>query len=177
MTSSDLVSLELAARLATRDTRTIRRWLASGALTRHEGTPPARGGPRPVLVSRSELLAYLAQSATEPRPSRPVTPAPSVTPGRALPDPARPADPSPAAELEVVRLRGELEAARLAGRIAELEARLGAALDVVTRVEGQLAEARLDLQAAADRATRAEAEARALRALGGIPWWRRLLGG
>jgi hypothetical protein len=177
MTSSDLVSLELAARLATRDTRTIRRWLTSGRLTRHEGTPPARGGPRPVLVSRSELLAYLAQSAVEPRPSRLATPAPSVTPGRALPDPARPADPSPlAAELEVVRLRGELEAARLAGRIAELEARLGATLDLVTRVEGQLAEARLDLQAAADRATRAEAEARALRALGGIPWWRRLLG-
>lgn len=124
-----------------------------------------------MLVSRSELLAYLAQSAVEPRSGRPVTPAPSVTSALPVTDQTRPADPPPLApELEVVRLRGELEAARLAGRIAELEAQLQAALE-------RGAEARMTSDEWKDRATKAEAEARALRALGGIPWWRRLLGG
>ena len=163
----DLVSVEVAAAMAERAPRTVRRWISQGRLTRHEGPVPKTGGATPLLVSRPELMALLAASGQTPRDTT------------LPPDEAAPATPAkaPAIEIELVRLQAEVERVRLLGELETTQARLAAAERSVLRLE-QLA---VDLQMEAadwrERNDAREAELRAMRTTQGGSWWGRLLGG
>lgn len=103
-----------------------------------------------MLVDVDELMALAADGL-------------AVEPPRAV----RAAAPDLAVELAAARGRLELAEATARATVAEREALVLAAA---------LADARDDRDAWRDRATRAEAELAGLRALAGVPWWRRLLG-
>jgi hypothetical protein len=179
----DLVSLEAAARTAERSTSTVRRWLASGALTRHEAPATAAGGPPRVLVSTRELLALLASSGQAPRPA---THAPEA-PATHSPRPATAAGAPPATVDEVALLRAELVAADLRAALAVARAELEAARALATAerdaadlarraTEAHLRDVLDALEHERARVAGLEAEATALRGVSGVSWWRRLLG-
>jgi hypothetical protein len=52
------LSVREAAILTGWSQMTIRGWITSGKITRHQGATPGRGGHPPVLVNRAELIAY-----------------------------------------------------------------------------------------------------------------------
>lgn len=157
----DLVPLKEAARRVDRSPSTLRDWIRAGELRAYhgEGTHPKN---RPTLVSVGELLAL------------------AVTTGKAAAPGRRP--PVEEEEEEAAGLR--LRLATVEGEIRTLQAtldgerRAAAALQTALQVA---AEGVADLRAALDRerarADGAEAELRALRDVGALPWWRRLLPG
>ena len=100
--------------------------------------------------------------------------------------------PSSDAQVEIVRLRGELESAGLREQLAKLTAERDAAQQQLehmqarhrhelTQLAGNLSQMRADLTDWRERHDAREAELRALRAMhetvSGAPWWRRMLGG
>lgn len=183
----DLISIVRAAAIAERSERTIRRWASAdgGKLQRWEGQPPVTGGPAPVLVSERQLMELLATSGQEPRLT--VSDAPD-TPEDIEPAPASDMAARSSDTVQVVRLQGRLEAAELRAQIAALRAerdglaRLAEDLrDLVDqerrRWELERADHRTDLEAERERSRALEHELRATRALQGVPWWRKMLGG
>jgi len=58
----DLLNLKQAAHLVGKSTATIRRYVRSGKLDRHEGVQDGSGGSAPVMVSQVQLLALLGSN-------------------------------------------------------------------------------------------------------------------
>lgn len=156
----DLVPLATAATMADRSVRTLRSWVKAGSLTRWEGVLPASGGSAPVLISKAQLLTWLAASGIQPRPeaggdkqveevSIKLEPATRAATSGMLP---------PGSEAEVLRVKlhaAETIAAererritlegRLATAAAELEAKLAAANDRANALRLELDRTRSDL--------------------------------
>ena len=202
---ADLIDMSEAERASERSRPTIRRWIAAGELRRFEGTPPARGGSAPALVSRAELLALLVSKGQPPRsPGEQVIDPPRL-PLAAEVEPSTPGgDHLVVGAAEVETLRAEVAklqtGQQLAAALAEVE-RLKAAASAAVEIEqlrGQLAEVRAQLagrdreiadarqQLAGmklerddwkDRHDATSAELSALRSSAGLAWWRRLLSG
>lgn len=155
----DLVPLKEAARRVDRAPSTLRDWIRAGELRSFEGegTHPRN---RPTLVSVGELQALVVQAGKAAHPGR-----------------RPPVEEEGAADLRLrlATVEGELRALRVE---LDGERRAAAALQTAIQVT---AEAAADLRAALDRerarADGAEAELRALRDVGALPWWRRLLPG
>ncbi len=185
----DLVTFEDAAAMSERSARTIRRWASAGHLRRWDGPTPEGGGSPLALVSKRELLAYLAMSGQQPK-GAPAKPAPVDVVTDDHPDEGGPGhtadDPSTAVRvavlegrLAVAELRAELATATaerdaLRGRLENLEAMHGRELSTL---RDALETARDDGAAWRARAVGLEAELRQLQRERGLPWWRRLLGG
>ena len=185
---SDLIDLSRAAKLAERSERTIRRWASpkAGKLRRFEGTPPVAGGPAPVLVSERELMTLLAASGQKPRVSEADTP--DMSSDNSSSD--MPAS-SPDTDQTVMLLRQRLAAAELRTELAKVTAERDTLLGQVDDLRGQVeadrrrwelerSDHRADLESERDRSRALAAELMALRkaqAQGGVPWWRKLLGG
>lgn len=156
---TDLVSLKEAAQRVDRAPSTLRDWIRSGELKAYqgEGTHPKN---RPTLVSVAELHSLV------------VTTGKAAAPGR------RP----PVADEEIEDLRAKL--ARTEAELRALQATVESerratemathALQMVEQFSGDL---RASLERERARADGAEAELRALRVVGSLPWWRRLLPG
>ena len=170
-----LVTIPVAAQIAERSHKTIRRWIKDGKLTRHYGVS-ANGGTAPILVDQNDLLRCLTEGGQQPknRATRPP------------PDPP----PSTAGELgELEHLRGQLlqaesavELVRSEGRVIALEVELSGVRERLEDLERQLHGAksreeslRLEVNDWKDRHDAKEAELNALRSAVGLPWWRRLL--
>lgn len=66
----ELVTTQLAATMAGVSRRTVRRWISSGRLTRHEGATGSRGGSPPVLVDVDEVMALAEHQAEGVRGGR-----------------------------------------------------------------------------------------------------------
>ena len=154
-----------AARAADRSEATIRRWIRQGKLTRYEAPAPAHGGSAPVLLDRAELHALLVVEAKQPHEPR----ADSPTNPPATPPPGDGVSTGDGLRVELERTRGLLA-------LAELRAELEGERAARRAAETLAADLRSDRDAWRDRADAATAEARALRAALGLPWWRRLLG-
>ena len=173
MEPSDLLSLSGAARVSERSSSTIRRWLRSGVLTKHEGPVPEHGGSPPVYVSRAELLTLLAVTGQQPRvaaahPEDEHPPAPRVS--MDAPPMSTPL------EVRLMELTGQVAAAELRGQVATLTAELAAARAEVRRLEEQVHELRATGNDWRDRHDARAAELRAVLELRAVPWWRRLIG-
>ena len=156
----DLVPLKEAARRVDRAPSTLRDWIRAGELRSFEGegTHPRN---RPTLVSVGELQALVVQTGKAAHPGR----RPPVEEEEGAADlRLRLAT----VEGEIRTLRAELDGER---RAAE---GLAMALDAERRAAADL---RLALERERARADGAEAELRALRDVGALPWWRRLLPG
>jgi hypothetical protein len=189
-TPDDLVSLDVAAKMAQRSPRTIRRWTSVGHLTRYDGPTPPGGGSALALVSTSELLGYLATSEQQPRHDADGERAGQGEDTRTetrVDVPAMQADTHPDAA-RIARLEAAVEVATLRGRVDTLTAERNALRDQVENLEAMhgrevatlrdaLDTAREDGAAWRARAVAVEAELRQLRQERGLPWWRRLLGG
>lgn len=186
----DLIGLAEAATVAERTSATVRRWVRSGALTRYEGAPASHGGSPVVLVSREELLGYLAETSQKPRTQAKPSPiqAPPVT-QVSTGETAQPSD------LIIADLRAQLALAGMRAELAKTAAALEAERTTVSRLQNDLAQMKTDLAEARDELTASESRARALadqlrqadvraaiaeqRAAfeAGRSWWRRLIGG
>lgn len=156
----DLVPLKEAARRVDRAPSTLRDWIRAGELRSFEGegTHPRN---RPTLVSVGELQALVVQAGKAAHPGR----RPPVVEEEGAAD----------LRLRLATVEGELRALRVE---LDGERRAAAALQTAIQVA---AEAATDLRASLERerarADGAEAELRALRDVGALPWWRRLLPG
>lgn len=176
--SDEMLTVVDAALIAERDPVTIRRWVKRGKLSRHEGPVPSTGGAVPLRIDRMELLALLAGSGQKPREDEPehesaqANTAPPVSPNTSVHELFE-------LQLELVRMRGELQVERVQRESAELQAeRLREQLEEAKRDHAQLRyEAREDLEVERGRVQALEAELRALRASHGTSWWRALLPG
>ena len=185
----DLIGLDRAAVLAERSRRSVRRWTKQGKLRHWVGSPPAAGGPAPILVSARDLMVLLADTGQQPRsdavPSVPDTPGAALGPESA---PALGVSAPPSAAVQVAILQTKLEASELRADLARTTAERDALRRQVADLLGQVEEHRRrwelersdrrEEQAhARDRLQALEAELRALRGAEGQPWWRRLLPG
>ena len=190
MHTSELITLADAAKRSQRSASTLRRWVRGGKLTRHEGEPSSYGGSAPLLIDTQELMVLLVVSEQEPRVHQVSTPV--ATPGihaEHAPVHQMPTAPTDhATQVELTRLRGQLEAAELRTELAKLTAERDALQgQVVTmakrhaaemnRVETETANLRADVQDWRERNDAREAELRAMRGMTGTSWWRRLLPG
>lgn len=184
---NDLVSLSDAASMSERSTRTLRRWIQQGKLSRHEGHPQDNGGSAPVLVSTSELLGHIASTGQEPRvdvsdtPGHPQSDTPDT---RGQVGGGAVATQVDSVHLELATLRGELEQVRLAGELQAVRTeRNSLALrleETERRRRDEVAELRADLEDWRERHDAVRAELDALRKLSRSQsrgWWTRLLGG
>lgn len=175
----DLVPLAEAARRMGRSVSTLRRWTRDGHVTRHDG-PPAPGGGSPLaLVSMGEVLGYAAAAGLLADPGGGRAPVDRED----LDTPAT-SPPALVADLEAARLRVELAEARAAVQLAELRGELralaverDALAAALTRAEAAEADARREREHWRELAEARAAELEAMRAAGGRPWWRALLGG
>lgn len=176
MDAPDLLTLAEAATASERSPSTIRRWLRTGALTRHEGPIPEHGGSPPVLVNRTELLGLLATTGQKPRepdghPADAHPGAPVVTTSPAMVDtPSRDA-------IRLAELEGRLALAELRADLVRAEAELEASRREAHQLEALVAELRRDRDDWRDRHDARAAELRAVAEASGTSWWRRLLGG
>lgn len=161
-TDSDLVPLTAAARAVDRSVSTLRRWLRSGELTRHEGAPIVPGSSPPVLVSLAELHGLVVRQGAAAAPPRP-PPAPAPVP--------------PVAGPSVAVLRAELAAAELRAELAAARAELGAGRAERDALRAHLGDLRDERDGLRARVAELEAELAGARSLARIPWWRRLLTG
>jgi uncharacterized coiled-coil protein SlyX len=169
----DAIPVREAATMVDRSLSSVRAYVRAGHIRGYhpEG---ANGANAPLLVSRSELLTYVASAGLSPAPGR--RQAPGTTPEPAGEVSALRADLRAAelqAEVRVAAARLEaLEVALAAkdGAIAALMARADALVELVDRERRHAAEL-------ADRLVAAEAELKALRGYAGLPWYQRLLKG
>ena len=189
-----------AIRVSERTRATLRRWISSGELQRFEGELPSRGGSRPALISRAELLAVLVKRGQAPRSPAPPADDPPRPPVTTADDPPRAPGGDPPAELlearaEIARLRSAaqlaevraemerervksaaaVESAQLTGQLAEARARLEAMERLHADVRQQLAAAHLEREEWKGLHHAVRAELDALRRSAGLSWWRRLL--
>ena len=147
---SDLIAIKEAATLVDRTVATIKSWIKKGEL---EGVRESAENPRSrILVSRVELMTYMATAGKAANPPRPK--ATSKEPSKAV----------VMAELEgkrslVIALQAQLD--MLHGQIN--------AIEETKRCERERADEWKD------RATVLEAELKAARVLNGRPWWRKML--
>lgn len=178
----DAVTLREAAPLVDRSVATVRGWLRTGALRGYiaEGADPLNA---PVLVSVAELRVLSYSLSAKPGRRAPA-------PAGEAPRPATPEQLPPSGGADVAALRAELEAERaraLRERVASAEARALAAeralevqrlaaAEVADTLRARVADLERDRADLRDRLRAIEAEAKALRELAGIPWYRRLLG-
>ena len=155
----DLVSLKEAAQRVDRAPSTLRDWIRSGELKAYhgEGTHPKN---RPTLVSVAELLSLVVVTGKVATPGR----RPPVTDEDLEDLRTKLAH----AEAEIRSLQSTVESER---RTAEVATH---ALKIMEQFSGDL---RMSLERERARADGAEAELRALRAVGSLPWWRKLLPG
>lgn len=165
-----MLTIEQAATVADRSPRTLRRWVQGGHLTRHEGEAPEGGGSAPLLIDRQELLGYLATSGAQPR---------SDTDGQVDTDtqPDAQVDTSTRdLEVEIVKLRAEVELVRLTGEVARLKAELDGVRELLRVEDERRHRAELEVTEARDEVAALRAQLDALASMQGLPWWRRLLG-
>lgn len=192
----DLLTVDAAAELVERDPSTVRRWVRSGRLTRHDGAPGPGGGMPPILVDRAELEALAGGPSRKPTPESPPGDGEAAAAARTAARKARRSAERAAAELAEVRSRleaTEAERARLAGLVESLRAELAQAHQDVAVAEVRLAERTdrtAELRADLDRertareqeAAAARSAAVALAALAAdvdryasLPWFARML--
>ncbi len=171
---ADLVLTKVAAERFGLTASRIRRWANQDKITRYEGAPPASGGAPPGMVSLSELHRYLIEAGITPAPTPPVTTvqAPVSTTVQAPDAPA-----GVAAQVEIERLRLQLEIERHKGTIAALTAERDALRRTVQRIAVHQQESRSDLLQAREELDAVRAELQAERAARRLPFWRRLLPG
>lgn len=157
----DLVDYDEAGRLVDRSKSAVRWWVRNGQLLswlEEEGNPQSRR-----MVSKSALLSMVVQTGKAAHPGGP---------GRSTsPSPPPVSDESLRADLRVKT--AELEGAR--AEIAALRMALDAERARVSSVEERAELERLRSAEWKDRAEGLTAEVTALRAMTGLPWWRRLL--
>lgn len=167
----DAIPVREAAVLVDRSLSSVRSYVRAGHIRGYhpEG---ANGANAPLLVSRSELLTYVASAGLSPAPGRRAPPAPEPT-GEvsALRADLRAAELQAEVRVAAARLEAlEVALAAKDGAIAALMARADALVELVDRERRHAAEL-------ADRLVVAEAELEALRGYAGLPWYRRLLTG
>lgn len=166
---ADAIPVLEAAALVDRSLSSVRAYVRGGHI---RGYRPAGASASnaPLLVSRSELMAYVASAGLSPAPAR-------------RPSPDKP-PPSTDAPDVVALLRADVRAAELQADARVAMARLEALERTLEAKDGAIAA----LQAVADterrradelrdRLTAAEAELAALRSYAGLPWYHRLLTG
>lgn len=165
-TPADALPVAEAAALVERSVSSVRAYVRAGHVRGYR--PAGTSAPNaPLLVSRSELLAYVVSAGLSPTPAR-----------------RPPASPAGAADDVVALLRADVRAAELQADARVALARVDAlerTLDATNAtVEALRAVADTERRRAAellDRLTAAEAELAALRSYAGLPWYRRLLTG
>lgn len=165
----DLIDYEEAGKLVDRSKNAVRWWVRNGHLQswlEEEGNANSKR-----LVSRAEVMAMMVTSGKLANPGGP---------GRGTSAPTPSTDSGASVELRVKSAeldgsRAEVAALRIAmeGLRAALEAEQARASAMGERAEVE----RLRAAEWKDRAEALNAEVMALRAAGGLPWWRKLLGG
>lgn len=179
----DLLPIREAAVMVDRGYSTLRAWVRAGELRGYHEDPDNPYNSK-LMVSRSELFAFMAASEKSPAPGRPPR---ELAPGAAQPD--RPRDPAAddASALEIVKLRDEVK--RLHLDIATLRADMRVATasregadalveavrGTVAALEGRITDLLSLIEVERARTRAAEAERDALKTAAGMPWWRRLL--
>lgn len=150
---TDLMTYDDAAVLVDRSRNTIRHWARAGQLKSWAEVEGDKNSRR--LVSRAAVLALAVQTGKAIHPGGP---------GRNDPPPA---------EIELRVCRAELEGARaeLTATKGMLESERSRAAVLTELVETE----RLRVAEWKDRADALSAELTAVRALQGLPWWKRLL--
>ena len=165
----DLLNLKQAAHLVGKSTATIRRYVRSGKLDRHEGVQDGSGGSAPVMVSQAQLLALLGSNQKlqvgHDVDSRGVQVNKNI-----------PVQVSTEQAVRIATLEGEVNTltARLNASEKALEAERDALGSLVRELKQSLHEARSERD---DWRERADAKDAQLQALKGKGWFARLLTG